>query len=131
MSWPFSADALVNTKKPKLFNDKYMTARCVDANQAFGRSQLRAGWKCLSDLDCHSKKCWKGACAGRLENEGCLKNIDCVSGFYCDQKELKCTKVATSGWPCTGYGAGQCEPGQYCINDRCQAMFSMPEGRYP
>ena len=59
---------------------------CIDSNQFYGRTELYAGWPCLLDMDCHSKKCVKGVCIGKQEGEACNKHIDCVSGLFCEMQ---------------------------------------------
>jgi len=63
MVWPYDAKKLTGTEQLEFFgSEKKFEARCIDANEFYGRSQLYPGWKCLLDMDCASKKCVKGVC---------------------------------------------------------------------
>lgn len=91
-------------------------------------------------MDCHSKKCVKGMCAGRLEGEDCNRNIDCVSGLHCNtdaspgrcedliQKEGKVCRQDRDCLPLS------CQNGRdrgdgYCSFKRCDIPFGSQEGR--
>ena len=73
MVWPFNQKVL--TERDKLFffhSNNRFEAKCIDSNEYFNRGNLYAGWKCIRDMDCHSKKCYQGVCQGRIADETCI-----------------------------------------------------------
>ena len=110
--WPFHQETLVERRNPESYDpDTRYEAKCVDANTFYGRNHFYPGWSCLIDMDCHSKKCVAGRCAGRLEGADCNANIDCVSGLYCNRERQpgRCEMVIKSeGDKC--YQDGDCIP---------------------
>ena len=67
--WPYSIEYLRNTQGTiKNFDGSTkILGKCLSYSEYYGRGELYPGWKCLIDLDCHSKKCSKGICIGRVE----------------------------------------------------------------
>ena len=100
MIWPYSPKSLTLKEPINLFNDGKIVheARCIDADEFYGRLSLYPGWPCLIDMDCSSKKCLKGVCAGRLSGESCNENIDCVSGLFCDKYSNPTACRVVKGW---------------------------------
>lgn len=130
-AWPFSPKGLVGETKEELFGSKQvLEAKCVDANRLYHRTKLHAGWPCLLDLDCHSKKCWRGRCAGRLLDDSCNQDIDCVSGLFCDVKQApgKCVPMRKQAETCDS--TEQCLPGKFCRDGRCEEYFRIERGEF-
>ena len=86
-------------------------------------------------MDCHSKKCVKGLCLGRVATESCAKHIDCVAGTYCDTDDKKappsCKPMKAAAEKCTydyECGAALLCALQPPYTKRCIEMFSLPDG---
>jgi len=67
--WPYDLDYLMSRQgSMNFFDGEFINmGRCIDSNEAYGRTELYPGWSCLLDMDCHSKKCVKGVCIGKVE----------------------------------------------------------------
>ena len=116
MIWPYNAATLSerSDRVQNMFNGNRFEAKCITPNQYFKRTQLYPGWKCLIDLDCHSKKCVRGVCIGKGPGETCLKSIDCISGYHCATEETPpvCAAAKKEGESCTQ--EYDCGPGLFC-----------------
>ena len=79
---------MTGEKPERLYgSEDFIVARCVDADTVYNRGNLHPGFPCLMDLDCHSKRCFAGRCSGRLEKDYCSRDIDCVAGLFCDDRQ--------------------------------------------
>ena len=107
MAWPYHASVLTGAAFLDFYKgDLQFEGRCVDGNNYYDRTDLYPGWKCLTDMDCASKKCREGKCIGRKEEESCGAHKDCETGLYCDlnratnQAPAVCKQVKGYGDSC-------------------------------
>ena len=133
MIWPYDARKLTRNERLSFFGtDKKFEAKCVDANTYYGRGQFYPGWKCLLDMDCASKKCVKGVCVGRLEDESCNQHRDCISGLYCKLtlSPPVCRPRVVEAQRCDA--DYECSPGLFCMESGyCERLWYKEDEAVP
>jgi len=86
---------------------------------------------CESDDVCLSGTCQDGRCQGNAVGKTCdytmnLFGQTCAIGAYCNLLGF-CSAASGSGQGCVA-GIPPCAPGLTCVSNKCQSMFSIPEG---
>jgi len=124
--------------------DQFTLQKCEDPNQfcpfmnLSNNNQVRCitrdgfhprsfpGGDCTNDSECITGNCQLGICSGKRLNEECRDNMECYSGYYCQNNSKTCQAQSKEG--------EMCEDDTDCINThgchygKCIGYLSLPIG---